>query len=624
MKILVSRKKSSRAGWPTWLTCAVALTSSVGISGQETRIQQPTRDTGVALATGTGVITGQIVLDDGRPLRQVTVNLSGGQLRGSRMTVTDDAGRFLFTDLPAGQFSLSASKPAHISLTYNPAAAGGRSEGPPLQLAAGQRIAISLRMARGAVISGRILDDYGRPLSGVRLQAMQYRMQGGQRTMVSSRGAQLPTDDRGMYRIYGLPAGEYVVSATSSGNSNAPVVTQAEIEWARALATATAATSPTATRPPVSTPPPPGPPIGFAPVYFPGTAEASRAMVLTLTEGEERTGVDFSMHSVALSKVEGVVLDPSGQPAQSIQVMLTPTTSTEMGPQGVNVSTRIDRDGKFSVMNVPPGQYTLVVRSSVRPPAPAPPGGQTFMPPPQQQGPSLWAMTEVSVSGQDIAGIALTLAPGLKVSGQVVFDAAGAPPTDLSRARIQLSPAQSTPFGGQTQTTTTPEGRFIVSGVMPGRYRINGNVQPAPGQAGGWMLKSATLEGRDVLETPIDITRDDLSGLVVTFTDRVTELTGTLLSGAGQPAPGVHVLLFSTNRAHWVQGSRRVRSIRSGADGKFRFGSLVPGEYYMITMADLSAVDWTDPVFLEQLAAASFKIPIAEGEKKVQDLKMAK
>ena len=159
---------------------------------------------------------------------------------------------------------------------------------------------------------------------------------------------------------------------------------------------------------------------------------------------------------------------------------------------------------------------------------------------------------------------------------------------------------------------------------MPGRYRINGSVQPVPGQPGAWVLKSATLDGRDLLDTPIDITREDVSGLVVTFTDRLTELSGTLLTGAGQPAPGVYVLLFSTNREHWIQGSRRLRSARSAPDGKFRFLSLVPGEYYMITMADLNAVDWMDPVFLEQLAAASFKIPIAEGEKKVQDLKMAK
>jgi hypothetical protein len=449
-------------------------------------------------------------------------------------------------------------------------------------------------------------------------------MQAGQRTVMSQRGAQLPTDDRGMYRIYGLPAGEYVVSATAPTNSNAPLVTQDEIEWARALAAATAASS-TAARPPAATPPPPGPPVGFAPVYFPGTAEPSRAMVLTLTEGEERSGVDFSMRSVALSKIDGVVLDPSGQPAQSIQVMLTQTMASELGPQGMSVSTRIDRDGKFSVMNVPPGQYTLVVRSSVRPPE-GPPmgGGPGFVPSPQQQVPSLWAMTEVSVNGQDIGGIALTLAPGLKITGQIVFESSGAAPTDLSRARVQISPTQSTPMGGSTQTTTTPEGRFVVSGVMPGRYRISGSVQPASGQPGGWILKSATLGGRDLLDFPIDIGREDLSGLVVTFTDRATELSGTLLTASSQPAGGVYVLLFSTDRTYWVQNSRRVRSVRSGPDGKFRFNILVPGEYYMITMADLNAVDWMDPVFLEQLAAASFKIPIAEGEKKVQDLKMAK
>ncbi len=62
-------------------------------------------------------------------------------------------------------------------------------------------------------------------------------------------------------------------------------------------------------------------------------------------------------------------------------------------------------------------------------------------------------------------------------------------------------------------------------------------------------------------------------------------------------------------------------TIRPGADGKYRFANLLPGEYYLAAVTDLEPGDWGDPAFMEQVAAAAIKLTFAQGEKKVQDLR---
>ena len=132
------------------------------------------------------------------------------------------------------------------------------------------------------------------------------------------------------------------------------------------------------------------------------------------------------------------------------------------------------------------------------------------------------------------------------------------------------------------------------------------------------MVKSILVKGQDALETPFQISPHEvLSDVVVTFTDKVTDLSGALVDGTGKPVPNYFVLVFPTNPASWIQGSRRMRSPgRTGEDGRYRFANLPPGEYYMVALTDFDSQELYEPGFLEQVAAASFKITIEEGEKK--------
>jgi len=84
------------------------------------------------------------------------------------------------------------------------------------------------------------------------------------------------------------------------------------------------------------------------------------------------------------------------------------------------------------------------------------------------------------------------------------------------------------------------------------------------------------------------------------------------------------VMVFSTDRSHWTPQSRRTRVIRPNQEGRFRFAQWPPGEYYMVAVTDGDQMDLTDRAAMEQIAAVALKITLAEGEKKVQDLKLAR
>jgi hypothetical protein len=146
----------------------------------------------------------------------------------------------------------------------------------------------------------------------------------------------------------------------------------------------------------------------------------------------------------------------------------------------------------------------------------------------------------------------------------------------------------------------------------------------APGT--GWVIKSVTtagVNGRDIADRAFDLAPgQDESGLVVTLTDRPTELSGIVRDSAGRPAPGFPIIVFSTDRSYWMDASRRVLQARPASDGNYRLAGLPAGEYFVAAVTDIDPGQLYDPAFLELLSASSFKITIADGEKKTQDLKL--
>jgi hypothetical protein len=353
--------------------------------------------------------------------------------------------------------------------------------------------------------------------------------------------------------------------------------------------------------------------MSFAPVMYPGTADPWAATAIAVAPNEDRVGVDFALQFVPTATIAGAVIDPDGFPARAAQgTMLMPAMSVFVRQP---IIVRPGPDGKFSLSGVLPGQYVLAMRGS----AGAAPGA----PPPVGPGAqSLWALMDVVVDGRDVSNLEVRLSAGVSVTGRVVFDATTTkPPDDLKAVRLSLSPVGDGVTVGAADVQTNPNGTFALTGVAPGRYRLNATLPPAQGAA--WTLKSAIVGGVDSLDSPLEISAGaDVGDAVVTFTDTPTEITGTLFDAAGQPTPQYFIMVFSTDRTMWRAYSRRVKYARPGNTGEFRV--VVPaGEYYVCALTDLDPYEMYSSTFLDPLAAAAMKITLADGEKRVQNLKVA-
>ena len=575
----------------------------------------PARDTPAGQVDGTAVISGQVLSDDNpaRPVRLAKVELSSSALRRQLMVTSDVEGRFVFPRLPAGRFTLTVSKPGYLSSVYGAKRPGGA--GVPIVVATGEQVPVAVTIVRGAVIAGTVRDVNGEPAAGVRMQALAYAADStgvrklDTRTYSNSGNGLLMTDDRGMYRIYGLRPGEYYVQASpGSSGIGGTALSAAEVEWAqRTIAGSTVAAAA----------PPPGQAMTLAAVLYPGTPDPTAAMPITLKAGETREGVDFTFSFIPTATVSGVIRGPDGSPPRLAQASLVrPNASvTERG----NLSfIQPDAEGRFSVSGVPPGTYALAVRGSMQRSAESAPGPMALASIP------LWAMTEVIVSGPDVSGIELTLAQGLTVSGTLIFDGAKAPaPADVARVSVSLMPQGPTSMGAPAVVAKS-DGTFVIGGVGPGEYKLWASVPAGAASTSPWSLKSAMVSNVDTLDASF-VVRTDVTGAVITLTDRPTELTGTLLDAAGKPAPPQYfIVAFPVDRTHWRPESRRIRFTRPGNTGSFRIADLPPGEYYVCAMTDLEQELLFTPGYLEPLVAASIKLAFGDGEKKVQDLKIAR
>ena len=591
--------------------------------------QQTVRDARApAAAIGTSAISGTLVTDERTPqdVRRARVDLTADGLPPQN-TFTDDRGRFAFTRLPAGRYTLVATKPGFVRAAYG--AKRSDRPGTPITVADGQQIAnLALKMARGAVITGTIRDELGQPAPGATVRVMQYRAQNGERVLQPVPGngpLGETTDDRGTYRIFGLAAGEYYVSASprSIGTSDIKQMTTAEIQ--SVMQTMQQRTA-SAISPPAQAARPAPVTVAFATVFYPGALNAASAQAVTVAAGEERAGIDVALQLVRTARVEGVVVTPNGVPPQSAQLVMLPAGNLQSGGPTLITFGRVapGADGKFSYSGVAPGQYTISARIGGS-------GGLAdLMAPADGRGRNatasgtLWAQADVTVDGDTVSGLSLNMQPGLTISGRVTVEASGVDaPDDYSKTRLTLLPGGT---GGQIMvsinsagTQVDRTGRFSMSDVTPGKYRLSAQLSTPEAN---WTLKSALINGKDSLDFPVDIGPNDKAlEAVVTFTNQTQDVSGTLQDATGRPAPDFTIVVFPADKGLWL-ATRRIRTVRPGTDGKFVLKGLPAGDYRIAALVDIAPGEANDPAFLEQIVAASIPFALAPGVNKVQDIKI--
>jgi protocatechuate 3,4-dioxygenase beta subunit len=583
-------------------TLILALAFGAGTIGAQT----PARDAvGGTVPVGTGLLSGVVVDGEKKVLRRASVSLSG-DMRLNRRTVTDEAGRFAFADLPTGRFTLTATKGGYPPMSYG--AKRPYRTGSGILLKEGQQQTdLVLTLPKGAVMTGTVFDDHGQPMPGVPVMAWEVTTSlSGERTLATAANAGngVITDDRGVYRVYGLPPGEYTMGTAwhfSSSGADVRVPTDAEIREAFQAATQPGPSSLLRATP--ATPPPPAPRYSYTPVFYPDSTDPLAAMTIPLAAGEERDHVDIHMQFRPMSRIEGIVLSADGSP-QRAEMQLARRNRVEALNSTMFWGT--SPDGRFTTGSVGPGDFTVMAEVVGTPGAPA-----------------FWALADVTISGPDPVNLTLRLQPSMALTGQLVFEGTLPPPPDLTRILVSLFPVGAGTRSNSMRSTTDAAGNVSVSPVTPRRYRVVANVPntAAPG-APAWSLLSATIGGRDITDLPIDIGPGEAPSVIVTFTDQVSELSGRLLSASGEPMTDYYVVVLPAARQYWLPQTRRIASARPDANGRYIFRGLPAGEYRVAATTDLLPRDLSDVNALAQLAAQSAPVTLALGEKKTFDMKI--
>jgi hypothetical protein len=250
--------------------------------------------------------------------------------------------------------------------------------------------------------------------------------------------------------------------------------------------------------------------------------------------------------------------------------------------------------------------------------------------PPLPTEPTLWANTPVTVSESDVSGLTVALRPGARISGRIEFIGTKDKPAADQISQISLS---ILPIAGPTVTQLTgaakrieADGRFNTVGYPPGRYNVNALIPPTPAASGlaGWTFRNATIGGRDVSNEGLDVTGNDVTDLIVTFTDTTTELMGHVNDPRNQADKTALVVVFPADTDSWKRGvasTRRLRSVRTSAKGSYAIAGLPPGAYFVAALPDdATTTEWQDPKTLEAIVAVATRVTLGDGEKKSQDL----
>lgn len=545
-----------------WLTLGIAAVTASAVVAQS----PPPRAGGIDAPTG--LIMGSVVdFRDGRPVPGAIVSLGGDRV------IADAEGRFVFLDLPKGDYTINASKLGFLDGAYG----RQRPEGPAqiLTLAADERVGgLRVPIWKVASISGVVTDDTGAPLVDVAVDVMARVLVGGRWVIRhADRGR---TDDRGVYRVGGLAGREYIVAATPS--SILPPLADASLAY----------------------------PL----MYYPGGDALPQATTVTLKVGESRLGVDLQRTLVKAARVSGIVLDPTGRPI-SASVALASRLGDAVASGGLEADEVMsDRAGHFMFSGVTPGAYELIV-------AKQPPQTPPNTPPDRL----LWATSRLSVDTADVSGVLVQTKAGSRVSGRIVFDAVTAqrPPIDAMR---HLAGFIESADGGLVGTSPTAPleidafARFTTRELIPGRYLFRLSEVPP-----GWALKSVSVLGRDVTRLPIPVDSD--LTVTMTLTQQSPEVRGTVHAPSGARAPDATVLLFPQDPKFWKDFGTAppyLRALRVDREATFRVIDLPPGDYLAVAVVEDPSFELLETSTLEALARSAMRFSIAESEKRTLDL----
>ena len=469
--------------------------------------QQPPPKPAAAEERDKATVTGQALnIQTGEPLRKVVVTMMPAGRRpevrptGVPRAVTGADGKFTITGVEPGRYTLSAERNGYVRFTYDAKKSG---QGMPLQINAGETVKdLSLKLTPHGVVSGRILDEDGDPMSQVQVQVLRQRYRDGQKHLESAGGGS--TNDLGEFRIASLAAGRYFVAAMPPRYFRAP---GAEDVMA-----------------------------GLTTTLFPGVVDPATAAPVDVAPGQELRGVDFKLVKSPVVSVSGRVANmPAKQDGPEGVILMLQPKSPGIAFPGPPFRAVMQQD-RFTFRSVPQGSYVLMAMV------------------PRLRG-AFSSQMPVEVGTRDVENLTVTLGAGVKLEGKLKWpEQAAADPN--RRAHVSLRNLSNAEFSSGVRTQ--PDGTFQVGDLQSGTYRLDVGGLPE-----GMYVQSARLGSDDVLQNGLNASGGGV--LEITIAAGAAELQGTVTNADGQPSGGALVVVVPKNESPYRELKRSAVADQTGA-----------------------------------------------------------
>jgi len=499
-------------------------------------------DSLTADAQQTGVIAGRVVAEDGGGMSNVMVDLypanTNQRNAGRRFTTsTDEDGNFNFMGVSPRAYSIYVQEAkGYVS---PPATASGS-----IYYRIGDNVVIT--MIRGGVITGRVTTAEGEPMVGAQVSATKVRDSEGVPFRRQSFTRPRMTDDRGIYRLYGLTPGTYVVDARS-------LLSTQRIS----------------------------PYDGFMPTFHPSSTRDTAAEV-SVASGSEVAGIDIRYRGDRGHIVSGAVTGV-GEAFQPYVMLISVATASYVGHGGIRSG---EAANSFAIHGVSDGEYEVVAECRNE--------AETLASTPRR----------VTVRGADVGGIELKLSPMASIAGKIVVENQSnvcetkrkfsIEEAIISLRRDEKSSDSRTVYQGYlTDIAPDDKGEFAIRRIPPGRYFIEPRLPTE-----NWYVKSISAppitaanarkpaSATDIARGVALKTGEKLGGLTVTIASGAASLSGKLVAAPeGTRLPSrVRVHLAPADAADAGDPLRYAEAIVR-PNGVFALNNIAPGKYWLIARA---------------------------------------
>ncbi len=498
--------------------------------------------------------------------------------------VTDREGGFSFKNLAPGRYQIRAQRDGYFG-TPLPGAAGA---GVPTivnttaTITAGQPTpAIAIEMLKGAIVTGRVRDPNGQLLSTTQVTAYQIGYQNGRKTILQLNAKQ--TDDRGEYRLFWLPPGDYLIGAVP-----------------RRLGIVTAA--PTAQD-------------SYARTFFPNTVDARQAQIVHADDGAEISGIDIGIRPDATGRISGRVITsvvgPNGQTPIASTFYLFSLDPSALGDSSLTTAANTSPNraiGQFELRGILPGQYELMANLQ------------------GSNGRPVWGRTRVNVNGE-VNDVVLSIQPGVEVHarmtvdgalpaytmqtqqglrGAVSFDGLNTLPQQVPAApvptptyRVQLRSVENfgivAPFenaANQDIVFDPASGTTVFKNVLPGKYAVN--IQPLPPNGYVADIRAA---GASAIDSGIDINSQTGEIQIALKTDG-KRIQGVVRDASQKAVASVRVALVPASPSR-RQNIQLFKTALTDNSGNFSLFGIAPGDYKLFAWEAVPNSAWMNAEFLE-------------------------